>query len=139
MVKGNMILISADVAKTIEKILPQDQLLIPVSFKRKMSYDGYYIEEIIDKRKVLIIFEWLRKNNPLFYDIVLKDEVIDEFCESARRDADRFEFKCQANVSEPKDEFEKESCEEIPVFKQYPTVLVNKYEENIYQNHPLSY
>ena len=51
-VKGDLILISADVKESLDKILPLEQSLIPVSFKRKLEYGGYFIEEFIDKEKV---------------------------------------------------------------------------------------
>ena len=48
-------MISADVQQTVDKILPVTQNLIPVSFKRKLEYAGYFLEEYIDKNKVLTI------------------------------------------------------------------------------------
>ena len=50
-VKGDLILISADIQNSLERILPLEQSLIPVSFKRKLEYGGSYIEEFIDKGK----------------------------------------------------------------------------------------
>ena len=46
-VKGDLILISADIRDYLDKILP----LEPVVFKRKLAYGGSYIEELIDKKK----------------------------------------------------------------------------------------
>ena len=43
-VKGDLILISADIRDSLEKILPLEQSLIPVAFKRKLAYGGSYIE-----------------------------------------------------------------------------------------------
>ena len=115
----------------MEKILPQEQQLFPVSFKRKITYEGHYIEEIIDKEKIRIIFDWLRKNNPLYYEVFLNDEVIDEFIESTRKEADRFEEINAPTISDPKDEIEKDTMDEVPIGKQYPSVMINKYEENL--------
>ena len=135
-VKGNIIFISSDVPSSLEKILPQEQQLFPVSFKRKLSYEGHYIEEVVEKDKIRIIFDWLRKNNPLYYEVLLKDEVIDEFCQSVRKQADRFEEinspnLSQPTISDPVDEIMKDKMDEIPLGKQYPSVMVNKYEENV--------
>ena len=48
-VKGSLIMISAELQTTMEKILPCQQNLIPVSFKRKVEYKGYFIEEYVNK------------------------------------------------------------------------------------------
>ena len=46
-VRGDLILISSDIEHSLNKILPIQQSLIPVCFKRKLSYTGAYIEEYI--------------------------------------------------------------------------------------------
>ena len=129
--KGNIIFITSDIPHSMEKILPQEQQLFPVSFKRKLTYEGHYIEEIIDKEKIRIIFDWLRKNNHLYYDVLLKDEIIDEFIESTRKEADRFEENNAPKMSIPEDEIEKDTMDEVPIGKQFPSVMINKYEENL--------
>ena len=130
-VKGNIIFITSDIPHSMEKILPQEQHLFPVSFKRKLIYEGHYMEEIIEKEKLKIIFEWLRKNNHLFYDVVLKDEIIDEFIETTRKEADDFEEINAPKISIPDDEIEKDTMDEVPIGKQFPSVMINKYEENL--------
>ena len=50
-VKGDLILISSDLRHSLSKILPVDQSLIPVCFKRKLAYTGSYIEEFIERQK----------------------------------------------------------------------------------------
>ena len=45
---------------TMDKILPVQQSLIPVSFKRRLQYKGHYIEEYIDKEKLLAYFNWFK-------------------------------------------------------------------------------
>merc|ERR1712202_85111 len=52
MVKGNLILITSDITQSLSKILPTDQQLLPVSFKRKISYTGSFLEEWIDVEKI---------------------------------------------------------------------------------------
>ena len=43
-----MITVEADVTKTLnEKILPRQQELIPVALKRKLSYKGTVMEEMV--------------------------------------------------------------------------------------------
>ena len=50
----------------MDRILPIDQNLIPVSFKRRLAYSGAYIEEYVEKKKILLFFEFLKKNNHLY-------------------------------------------------------------------------
>ena len=59
-VKGSLILISADISHSMNKILPQRQNLLPVCLKRKLEYSGNYIEEIIDKTKVRAYFNFYK-------------------------------------------------------------------------------
>ena len=70
-VKGDLILISSDIDHSLSKILPSEQGLIPVCFKRKLSYGGSYLEEYVEKNKVKMYFSWLKKHNHLFKDIEL--------------------------------------------------------------------
>ena len=48
-----------------EKILPREQDLIPVSFKRKFAYKGNYMEEMISKSKIQEYFNYFKRENPL--------------------------------------------------------------------------
>ena len=112
----------------MSKILPQQQNLFPVAFKRKLSYEGHYIYEIIDKNKVEIWYQWLKRNNFLFQNIDLDSDAIDGFLESTRQMASEFEKQSSVNTHEPNDEFHKEPNEEIPIAKQYDAVISDKYD-----------
>ena len=68
-VRGNLILISADVATSLEKILPRSQNILPIRFKRKLTYSGHYLAEYVDRRKVDMYFQWFQQHNPLFEEI----------------------------------------------------------------------
>ena len=72
-VKGDLILISADVSHSLSKILPQEQNLLPVAFKRKLAYSGSFLEEMIETEKVVQYFSWLKKHNHLYkeFDMAL--------------------------------------------------------------------
>ena len=59
-VRGDLILISSNVGSSLSKILPRQQNLIPVSFKRNLSYSGAFIEEFVEKQKLQIYFSWLK-------------------------------------------------------------------------------
>ena len=50
----------------MDRILPIDQNLIPVSFKRRLAYSGSFIEEYVEKKKILMFFEFLKENNHLY-------------------------------------------------------------------------
>ena len=78
-VKGDLILISSDIPHSLSKILPVQQCLIPVSFKRKLSYTGSYIEEYVEKEKIKMYFAWFKKYNHLFKSIELDSNLIEEF------------------------------------------------------------
>ena len=101
-VKGDLILISADINHSLSKVLPLQQSLIPVCFKRKLSYQGSYIEEYIETEKIKLYFYWLKKNNHLYKDVELDSNLIDifesetkslaaEFCDGTRADDDIYQ------------------------------------------------
>ena len=84
-VKGPMITVEADVTKTInEKILPRHQELIPVALKRKLTYKGTVMEEIVSKTKVQAYFDYFKKHNPLFGDESLDMERIDNWIQELK-------------------------------------------------------
>ena len=89
--KGDLILISSDIQHSLNKILPIDQGLIPVSFKRKLSYSGFYIEEFIDKEKVKSYFSWLKTYNHLFRNVNLNSELVAAFEENSLQASEDFE------------------------------------------------
>merc|ERR1712112_159628 len=92
-VKGPMITVEADVTKTLnEKILPRQQELIPVALKRKLSYKGTVMEEMVSKNKVQAYFNYFKQFNPLFGDQILDMERIDNWIEELK--STQFSFKC---------------------------------------------
>ena len=72
-------MISADLVESLKKVLPVEQNLIPVSFKKKLQYSGHYIQEYVDKKKIQIYFNWLRSYNHLFEDYSLEKKLINDF------------------------------------------------------------
>ena len=111
-VKGDLILISADVCHSLSKILPVDQSLIPVCFKRKLSYTGSYIEEYIEKPKVKMYFSWFKQFNHLYKDIDLDSTLVDTFkLESlaATKDFERLSKRDEDVASQSEDESGHES------------------------------
>ena len=77
--KGNLIMVSANLADSMKKILPLEQNLLPVSLKRKLQYGGHYIKEYIDRPKVQTYLNWYRLHNHLFEDIEYDEKRIDTF------------------------------------------------------------
>ena len=55
--KGDLIMVSADVVQSMKNILPQEQNLLPVAFKRKIEYQGHYLQEYVDRQKLQIYFK----------------------------------------------------------------------------------
>ena len=84
-VKGDLILISADLSHSLSKILPVEQNLIPVAFKRKLAYSGSFLEEFIEKEKVILYFSWLKKYNHLYKDYEFDANLIQEFDDNAKQ------------------------------------------------------
>merc|ERR1712177_192697 len=84
-VKGPMITVEADVTKTLnEKILPRQQELIPVALKRKLTYKGTVMEEMVSKNKVQEYFNYFKTFNPLFVDESLDMQRIDDWIEELK-------------------------------------------------------
>ena len=114
-------MISADLQSSINKILPCQQHLIPVVFKRKLSYQGHFIEEWIDRRKVLAYFSWFKRYNHLFEDYKLDEKIIDEF-ENQAMESIR---KCENHEEEDTDDdtnSDSAGCSS--------SVIVDKYQED---------
>ena len=80
-VKGDLILISSNLEHSLSQILPLEQNLIPVCFKRKLAYSGAFIEEVVERKKIQMIFEWLKQNNHLFRKIEFDFDRIQQFIE----------------------------------------------------------
>ena len=93
-VKGSLILISSDIKHSLEKILPMPQQILPVKFKRKLSYDGHYIGEFVDTKKVRLFFEFFKKNNHLYKDVFLQNDIIDEFESELELESDQILEAC---------------------------------------------
>ena len=126
-VKGDLILISSDVSTSLEKILPLQQSLIPVCFRRKVSYTGSFIEEYIEKEKVQMYFTWLKKNNHLYKDINLDKELIEDFVNESKSASEEFELKTKEN-EERNCSFEIEQDEDEDFSKAFTDTPFEVYE-----------
>lgn len=124
-VKGDLIMISSDVRDTMNKILPISQDLIPISFKRKLSYKGHYIEEYIDKKKVMLYFEFLKKYNHLYEEVDFDESILNKF---------ESELLQAINATEEEDEDENDSDTEDDDLIQdkfsSASLITDKYKED---------
>ena len=103
-VKGSLILISSDIKHSLEKILPINQQIVPVKFKRKLSYDGYYLGEFVDTKKVRLFFEFFKKNNHLYKDAFLQNDIIEEFESKLELESDQILEACSNTNHEEMEE-----------------------------------
>ena len=61
---------------TILPRLPSQSELIPLKFKRKLSYKGYYMYDFITPDKLTNALRWLKANNPLYANVEINDDWI---------------------------------------------------------------
>ena len=113
MVKGNLILISNDIEHSMSRILPSDQQLLPVSFKRKLEYKGSFIEEWIDVEKVKSYFKWFKKHNPLYKDVELSEDLIKQFEDDSLAGAKEFENIATNLINSKEDDIVHPDMEEV--------------------------
>merc|ERR1711889_2901 len=123
--QGPMITVEADVTKTLnEKILPRQQELIPVALKRKLSYKGTVMEEMVSKNKVQAYFDYFKQCNPLFGDEILDMERIDNWIEELRSTQ---EHENHDNNIDPMQEKIDEGRTNIPMETAYNMSDVEKF------------
>ena len=125
-VKSGLVMFSSEVDQSIKKILPLTQKLLPISFKRSMKYDGHFIEEYVDRDKVLAYFQWFRKNNHLYDGYTLDDEELDRF-ENTLKDAQKEKASSEADDD---DQEEDEEIQSETSFHDDFSVIMDKYREN---------
>jgi hypothetical protein len=160
-VHGNLILISSDVAQALQTIIPREQRILPVAFKRKLSYDGHYIAEFVDKKKIEIYFNWLKRNNHLFKDVEFSTTILDELQEDlckdeieedietlpVPKDLENNEDTNIVNIDDEldlfaselieiqgSDENSSEKIEKVEAWQEHTTLMKNKYDEDMDTN-----
>ena len=67
-----------DTLCTVLPRLPSQSELIPLKLKRKLAYKGHYMYDYITPEKVLCALTWLKKNNPLYADIEINQEWLEQ-------------------------------------------------------------
>ena len=155
-VVGNLIMITSDLEHTFCKILPVDQQIIPVSLKRKLSYQGYYIEEWVDSTKLSMYFVWFKDNNPFFKDLAFDLDALNRNVQDIAEDIDKYignasEVLEDELFNESSDIEDNEQIGDGDVFLNdnpiwindttrslyYDSILLNKYEVEIEEKSPL--
>lgn len=157
---GNMVMVSADVNESVQRIEDrlelQNNSLIPVNFKRKLSYRGSYMSKMIDARKVFKWLDYLKKHNPLYADIQIDREVLSTeirqyerqllkeaalFDDNNNADSDEENDRDPSDISSDEDEVA--TNEEVINIKEYfkedaaepqDTLMVDVREANIHEN-----
>ena len=66
---GGSVCIQSDLSHTVERLDINPETIIPVSFKRKLQYEGHYIAQVINKEKVFKWLAYLKKNNHLYENV----------------------------------------------------------------------
>ena len=151
-VRGDLILIASDIQHSLSRVLPVEQHLIPVRFKRKLAYSGAYIEEYVERNKLIVYFRWLKKNNHLFENVDLDLDLLDSFEIDCLNDSEEFEtitlekdgeMIVSANSSSVEEEAHELFCQEdiissfesiesnnINFTHNQTSIFLNKYCEN---------
>jgi hypothetical protein len=118
-VVGPMICVQAEIKKTVEKVLPVDQDLVPVALKRKLEFCGDYLTEYVDRNKLMAFFEFFKLSNPLFKDVSFDYSKLDDLVNKVlkdveRQDEDKILLKEQDHLDlDSLNHFEEENCAEV--------------------------
>merc|ERR1711895_269216 len=91
--KGDLIMVSTDVVESMNNILPRQQNLLPVALKRKIEYSGHYMQEYIDRNKLQVYFKWFQQHNHLFKDMVLDEDLVENFEEEAQKAVEKMDLQ----------------------------------------------
>ena len=67
-----------DTICTVLPRLPSETELIPLKLKRKLAYRGHYMYDYISPEKVLTALRWLKQNNPLYANIDINNDWLDQ-------------------------------------------------------------
>ena len=148
--KGDLIMVSANVVESMKKILPIEQNLVPVSLKRKMEYTGHYMEENVDRLKLQTYFRWFQRHNHLFKDFKLDETLVDKFENEAQNLVEKMDgekddivtnhneiIKSKELVDEIYESDEEHNDEESTKLEteyvscDHSSVITNKYIEDI--------
>ena len=89
--KGDLILISSNLEHSLTKVLPATQHLLPVCFKRKLSYSGSYIEEVVERKKIQMYFKFFKKHNHLYENLTLDSNAMKGFIDDTTATMGQFE------------------------------------------------
>merc|ERR1719422_2543640 len=113
-------MISSDIVHSLNKILPRTQNLLPVSFKRKLQYRGYFIEEIVDRVKIHAYFNFLKEYNHLYKDFTFDHESLSNFQQNIVKGVET-----DSDSSDSEDE--QSGCEQGKAIFSVASLITDKY------------
>ena len=102
--KGDLIMVSANIPESMTKILPVSQQLVPVALKRKLKYTGHFIYEYVDKVKLIQYFMFLKRHNHIFEKIELDLNLVENFEKKTMNYVEKVDTqrKTDVNTEDPK-------------------------------------
>ena len=78
--------------------LPTESELIAFKLKQKLKYKGHYMYDYVSPEKLINALRWLKANNPLYADIQINDNWVDE---AVSNDCDLFGGLVDCEISKP--------------------------------------
>ena len=99
--KGDLIMISANIPESLTRILPVNQQLVPVALKRKLEYKGHFLYEYVDKDKLLHYFMFLKQHNHIFENIELDMNLVQIFEKKTMDYVEKIDSKKDTHVKTP--------------------------------------
>ncbi len=83
-IKGAAVNVPADLGPvcTLLPRLPTEAHIVPLNLKRKLEYKHAYLKDLIKPTKIMEALRYLKKNNPLYHDIEINDDWLDEWQET---------------------------------------------------------
>ena len=128
-VKGDLIMISSDLKESLNKVLPLSQDLIGVSFRRKMSYQGHFIEEYVDKNKIHAYFNFLKDYNHLYQDFSFDDKILENFEKDIMNEINK-KVLCIEEQDDAVDEYDDNVNHPGKAKFASNSIIVDKYKED---------
>ena len=79
-IHGPAVNVPADLCPVCDLLprLPSQTQIVPMKLKRKLCYKGHYMYDFIQPAKVIAALEWLKSNNPLYIDIGINRQWVED-------------------------------------------------------------
>ena len=86
--------------------LPSESNIVPLKFKRALKYKSHYMHDFVRPHKVLDALRWLKQNNPLYKDIKINENWVED---AKSNDDELFEALTNVPDKQQNDDFENDS------------------------------